>query len=309
MPATHPPVIAVVGSSAMDLTCYAEVLPAAGETIVGTLFTTGFGGKGANQAVMASRAGATVYMVGKVGDDVFGKSVLENFAVQGINTRYVGTSPLPTGIAHIWVDGAGENRILIIPGANHDIDVHEATAAINSIPELHIVIGQCEVVQEVTVAAFRAAKARGCITILNPAPYQPLSKELLALTDWLIPNETEFTQLHPDYAAPTSDEIIASLRPGKSVIVTLGPEGAAMVDSQGCISRVPSPRVIAQDSTGAGDCFIGTFSAALASGLDPSLAMAAACECAAISVTRKGAQSSYPSREETLSILDRLGAR
>ncbi len=309
MPATYPPVIAVVGSSAMDLTCYAEILPAAGETIVGNLFTTGFGGKGANQAVMASRAGASVYMVGKVGDDVFGKSVLENFASQGINTQYLGTSSLATGIAHIWVDGAGENRILIIPGANHDIEIQEATTAINSMPKLQIVIGQCEVAQEVTVAAFRAAKARGCITILNPAPYQPLSKELLELTDWLIPNETEFAQLHPEHAAPTSDEIIASLRPGKSVIVTLGAEGAALVDSNGSISRTPSPRVIAVDSTGAGDCFIGTFSAALASGLDSSVAMAAACQCAAISVTRKGAQSSYPSHQETASILDTLGAR
>jgi len=307
MSATHPPVIAVVGSSAMDMTCYADVLPSAGETIIGNLFTTGFGGKGANQAVMAARAGATVYFVGRVGDDVFGKSVLENFADQGINTDYVGISSLATGVAHIWVDGGGENRILIIPGANHDIDIQEATQAINSIPDLEIVIGQCEVIQEITLAAFTAAKTRGCTTILNPAPYQPLSKELLAVTDWLIPNETEFSQIHPEHVLPTSDEIIASLRPGQSVIVTLGAEGAAMVDSSGVISRVPSPRVIAVDSTGAGDCFIGTLAAALGSGMDSSPAMQSACECAALSVTRKGAQSSYPSREETADILNTSG--
>ncbi len=294
MPKTSEPVVAVVGSSMMDMTCYAEVLPTAGETLIGNLFTTGFGGKGANQAVMAARSGAKVFMIGKVGDDVFGKQILDNFTNQNVDSSFVGISELATGVAHIWVDGAGENRIVIVPGANHDIDVDVAVNAINSISDLQIVIGQCEIKQEVTLAAFQAAKSRGCTTILNPAPYQPLSEELLAVTDWLIPNETEFSQIHPDHKHPSDDEIISSLRPGQSIIVTLGSKGAAMVDSDGNIYRATSPAVIAIDSTGAGDCFIGTFAAGISSGMEPNQALNLSCQCAAISVTRKGAQSSYP---------------
>ena len=180
------PVIAVVGSSSMDLTCYADVLPQAGQTLYGNLFTTGFGGKGANQAVMASLAGANVYMVGCIGNDLFGKSLQENFKNQSINSEYVKISDLPTGVAHIWVDSKGQNRILIVPGANHDFDENHAAQAIKLIPDLAIVIGQCEVPQAVTAAAFTVAKERGALTILNPAPFQDLSPDLLSVTDWLI---------------------------------------------------------------------------------------------------------------------------
>ena len=188
------PVIAVVGSAMMDLTAYAEVLPEAGQTLAGQLFTTGFGGKGANQAVMAAHCGAEVHFVGKLGKDVFGDAIAENFVKVGIHSEYVDRSDTPNGVAHIWVDGKGENRIIIIPGANHEIEIARAVNAINSIAGLQIVVAQCEIKQDVTVAAFKAAKARGCTTILNPAPFQPLSAELLELTDWLIPNETEFRE-------------------------------------------------------------------------------------------------------------------
>jgi len=176
----------------MDLTAYADVLPEAGQTLAGQLFTTGFGGKGANQAVIAAHCGADVHFIGKLGNDVFGTAIADNFVKVGIHSQYVDRSQTPNGVAHIWVDGQGENRIIIIPGANHEIEVARAIEAINSIADLQIVVAQCEIKQEVTVAAFRAAKARGCTTILNPAPFQQLSTELLDLTDWLIPNETEF---------------------------------------------------------------------------------------------------------------------
>ena len=202
------PVIAVVGSAMMDLTAYADVLPEAGQTLAGQLFTTGFGGKGANQAVMAAHCGAEVHFIGKLGKDVFGDAIADNFIKVGINSEYVDRSETPNGVAHIWVDGQGENRIIIIPGANHEIEVTRAIEAINSITDLQIVVAQCEIKQEVTVAAFRAAKARGCTTILNPAPFQQLSTELLDLTDWLIPNETEFRELHG--SLPSSDEILKS---------------------------------------------------------------------------------------------------
>ena len=212
------PVIAVVGSSSMDLTCYADVLPQAGQTLYGNLFTTGFGGKGANQAVMASLAGANVYMVGCIGNDLFGKSLQENFKNQSINSEYVKISDLPTGVAHIWVDSKGQNRILIVPGANHDFDENHAAQAIRLIPDLAIVIGQCEVPQAVTAAAFSVAKERGALTILNPAPFQDLSPDLLSVTDWLIPNEIEFEEFVG--SAPTSQSL-KQFRKGKESIVTL----------------------------------------------------------------------------------------
>ena len=292
----RPAVIAVVGSAMMDLTAYADVLPEAGQTLAGQLFTTGFGGKGANQAVMAAHCGAEVHFIGKIGNDVFGAAIADNFVKIGIHSQYVDRSDTPNGVAHIWVDGHGENRIIIIPGANHEIEVSRAIAAINAIPELQIVVAQCEIMQEVTTAAFKAAKARGCTTILNPAPYQQLSAELLQLTDWLIPNETEFRELHG--SLPISDDILKSFRPGKSSIVTLGSEGAVYISPQGEIHRVSAPKVTAVDTTGAGDSFVGSFAYSLASGKDPIAAMTFGIKVASLSVTRKGAQSSYPNQAE-----------
>ncbi len=290
----------------MDLTCYAKAIPGPGETAFGDLFTTGFGGKGANQAVMAQRAGAQVFVVGKVGDDLFGKSIRENFEAQGIVTNFLESSSLPTGVAHIWVDSSGENRIIIVPGANHEIDPSVAAGAIADISNAKIVIGQCELKQEVTLAAFRAAKRNGATTILNPAPYQPLSAELLSLTDWLVPNEVEFSQIHLKNLLPTSNEVIASLRPGQNIVVTLGSEGAAVVNATGAVTRVSAPKVTAVDSTGAGDCFIGTFASSLLMGHDPITAVRLGCEAASISVTRKGAQSSYPSKDEMGELINKV---
>jgi ribokinase len=291
-----PTVIAVVGSAMMDLTAYAQILPEPGQTLAGQHFTTGFGGKGANQAVMAAHCGAEVHFIGKLGEDVFGGSILDNFMKVGINTDYVERSKTPTGVAHIWVDGKGENRIIIIPGANHEIEIEKAVDAINSIKNLSIVVAQCEIKQEVTLNAFRAAKARGCTTILNPAPYQEISPELLELCDWIIPNETEFRELSGQL--PTSDEILKSFRPRKNSIVTLGSQGAVYISADGQLTKVSAPKVTAVDTTGAGDAFVGAFAYSLASGSDPVSAMTLGIKVASFSVTRKGAQSSYPDQAE-----------
>jgi ribokinase len=272
------PVIAVVGSAMMDLTAYAEVLPGPGETLVGKQFTTGFGGKGANQAVMAAIAGAEVFFVGKIGKDVFGDSFLENFSKRNVNTKYIERDDEPSGVAHIWVDGTGENRIIIIPGANHTIDKANAISAINEIPELGIVIGQCEIKQEVTLAAFKAAKARGAITILNPAPFETLSEELISHCDWIIPNETEYSAL---------GEIDAN------ILLTLGDKGVHHLSSN---LKVAALKVTPIDTTGAGDSFVGAFAAKLHEGAE--VAMKFGCVAAGLSVTKKGAQSSYPTYEE-----------
>jgi ribokinase len=289
-------VIAVVGSAMIDLTAYAAVIPAPGQTLEGDLFTTGFGGKGANQAVIAAHCGAEVHFVGKLGQDLFGDSIAENFKKLGIGSEYVERSDTPNGVAHIWVDSNGENRIIIIPGANHEIESKKAIEAIESIAGLAVVVAQCEIKQEVTLAAFSAAKKRGCVTILNPAPYQPLSEDLLAVTDWIIPNETEFKELHGQ--APTSDDVLKSFRPGKNSIVTLGSEGAVLITSDGDLTRVSASTVNAVDTTGAGDAFVGVFAFGLASGKNPEDAMKLGIKVASMSVTRKGAQSSYPSQAE-----------
>jgi ribokinase len=289
-------VIAVVGSAMMDLTAYADVLPEPGQTLTGQLFMTGFGGKGANQAVMAAHCGAQVHFIGKLGDDVFGNAIADNFIKVGVNSQYVDRSETPTGIAHICVDGNGENRIIIIPGANHEIEISKALEAIDSIRDLAVVVAQCEIKQEVTLAAFNAAKARGCTTILNPAPYQQLSSDLLAVSDWIIPNETEFRELNGDL--PTSDAILKDFRPGKNSIVTLGSQGAVYISPDGQLTYVSAPKVAAVDTTGAGDAFVGTFAYSLASGKDPVTAMTLGVKVASLSVTRKGAQSSYPHQAE-----------
>ena len=289
-------VIAVVGSAMMDLTAYAEILPEPGQTLAGQLFTTGFGGKGANQAVMAAHCGAEVHFIGKLGKDVFGQAIADNFVKVGIDSQFVETSQTPNGVAHIWVDGNGENRIIIIPGANHEIEIAKAVEAINSIKDLAVVVAQCEIKQEVTLAAFKAAKARGCVTILNPAPYQEISAELLALCDWIIPNETEFRELHGEL--PTSDDVLKNFRPGKNSIVTLGSQGAVYISADGQLTKVAAPKVTAVDTTGAGDAFVGTFAFSLASGKDPITAMTLGIKVASLSVTRKGAQSSYPDQAE-----------
>ena len=272
------PVIAVVGSVMMDLTAYAKKIPGPGETLVGKQFTTGFGGKGANQAVMAAIAGAEVYFIGKIGNDLFGDQFLENFKARGINTKYIERTTELSGVAHIWVDESGENRIIIIPGANHKIDSAVAANAIAEIPNLDIVIGQCEIKQEVTLAAFKAAKVRSATTILNPAPFEELSPDLIALCDWIIPNETEFAELGNLNA---------------NILLTEGDQGVRHLSSG---LHVPAIKVNAIDTTGAGDSFVGAFAAKLKEGEE--IAMKFGCIAAGISVTRKGAQSSYPSYEE-----------
>ena len=235
------PVVAIIGSAMMDLSAYIDHIPAAGETLKGDSFTTGFGGKGANQAVMAAIAGAQSYFIGAIGNDVFGAAIAENFKARGVNSKYLQQSELPTGVAHIWVEASGENRIIIIPGANLDIDLSKALQAIAEIPKLDIVIGQCEIKQEVTTEIFKAAKARGATTILNPAPFEPLGKELIANCDWIIPNETEYAALG-DISA--------------NILLTEGEKGVRHLASG---IHVPAIKVNAIDTTGAGDSFAAGF--------------------------------------------------
>ena len=299
------PTVVVVGSTMMDMITYIDTIPESGETLIGDSFALGFGGKGANQSVMAARMGANVYMVNTLGDDVFGDSTLKNFQDQGINTTFVARTAGASGVAPIWVEKDGSNRIICVPGSNNAMTPAQATHAIESIKDIDIVIGQLEIPQEVTAAAFRAAQARGIITILNPAPFAPLSAELLAASDWVAPNEHEFAAMHPRNLSPNSDETIRDLAKflGKRILVTLGELGAVFTTKSGEITRIPSPKVHAIDTTGAGDSFVGSFAFGLASGMPEELAVKLGCACASKSVTRRGTQSSYSSKEEAQEII------
>jgi len=290
--------IAVIGSTMMDLTVYADILPAAGETRFGESFTTGFGGKGANQAVMAARTGAKVTMITGIGKDGFGDESLQNFKDYQMDTSSVLRLDTHTGVAHIWVDGQGQNRISIVPGANFKLTPQDAIDEVKKLKNVSVLIAQCEIPQEVTLAAFRTAQELGITTILNPAPYQPLTEDLLDLTDWLIPNEIEFAELDKAHRAPDTDAIIASLREKGRTIVTLGSEGAALVTKDRNVKRFAAKKISATDTTGAGDCFIGAFAAAIATGASEESAVQFGIDCATKSVARKGAQSSYPKIEE-----------
>jgi ribokinase len=242
-------------------------------------------------------------MVGAVGDDVFGQSAIKNFVDQGVNTEYLATVPGSSGVAPIWVDGGGDNRIIVVPGANAKVTVAQVESAINSIKDLKVVIGQFEIPVEVTTAAFAAARKLGITTILNPAPYRDIPAELLAVTDWLIPNSHEFQDLHPQHLDPSSVEVISDFAAAQKInlVVTLGEDGVVIAD--GAITKVAAQKVKPLDTTGAGDCFVGSFAFGLAMQMSPVKAAALGCQTAGLSVTRPGAQSSYPTAAEVADFL------
>lgn len=298
--------ILVVGSTMTDMISYVDRVPAAGETVVGMRYAQGFGGKGANQAVMASRLGAAVSMVNQVGDDVLGDMTIENLIGEGIDVSRIGrVAGVSSGVAPIWVERDGTNRIIVVPGANDHVTAEQAGEAVEGAADVDVVLGQFEIPQLATVAAFEAARRRGAATVLNPAPAARILPELLAATDWLIPNETEFAflaaaagmggQITPEAVAACAAEL------GVNLVVTLGAAGA-IVCSDGDTTRVAAPAVEALDTTGAGDAFVGAFAYGLARHLTPVAAADLACRCASLSVSRSGTQSSFPSREEAAEI-------
>lgn len=295
--------IIVVGSTMIDMMTYAERVPAAGETLVGDRFAQGFGGKGANQAVMTSRLGAAVAMVTCVGDDVFGVMTLENLTREGIDVASVNrVAGVSSGVAPIWVEADGTNRIIVVPGANNHVTPEQARSAVEGADDVDLVLGQFEIPQVATASAFAAARARGALTVLNPAPAAELSPALLEVTDWVIPNEVEFGYLARACgvdAARLGDVAITAVaaRTTGRLVVTLGAAGAAVCEGN-AVTHVAAPPVRAVDTTGAGDAFVGAFAYGLARGLSPTAAAELGCRCAAISVTRHGTQTSFLSVEE-----------
>jgi ribokinase len=301
------PRIAVVGSLNIDLIAYTQRVPNAGETLIGDDFQMGFGGKGANQAVMAARLGAGVSMVGALGDDVYADMTFENLKRQGVEAGHVSRVRGSSGVAPIWVEADGHNRIIVVPGANDLVDPDQAAEAVGSMPGVRVVVGQLEIPQRVTLAAFRAAREVRAITILNPAPAAPLDPELLAATDWLIPNEHELALVagRPIDLGDDRALLACADRLATRLVVTLGAKGAAVVRNDQ-VDRLPAADVKAVDSTGAGDAFVGAFAFGLAAGLDELAAVRLGIACASDSVTRTGTQSSYASRQAARAILERV---
>ncbi|HZV06484.1 MAG TPA: ribokinase [Gemmataceae bacterium] len=300
------PRICVVGSSNMDLTFRTSRLPRPGETLAGKEFHIGFGGKGANQAVMAARLGASVTMVSRVGGDVFGEQVLRNFQQHGIDTTHVlRDADRPTGTAAIIVEDNGQNCILLVPGANAALSPEDVRQAATVLRECDVLLCQLEVPLETTLEAFRIVRAAGVSTVLNPAPAVPLPDELLRLTDLCIPNETEVELLTGQRVTNLEEARAAAQilqqRGAGAVLVTLGERGVVVADDDW--EHIPATPVRAVDASGAGDAFIGSLAVFLLEGLPLQEAARSANRVAAISVTRPGTQASFPTRREIETLL------
>jgi ribokinase len=292
--------IAVVGSANTDLTTFTDVFPRPGETLFGKSFDLGFGGKGANQAVAARLCGAEVLMVARVGSDLFGEATIRNFASFGIDTRHVRIiEGVSTGVAPIFVEPDGQNRIIVVKGANDRLLPADVDAAAGELRGVDTIILQFEIPLETIYHTVRFARANKIRCIVNPAP--AIAAELAKLTgaDYFIPNETE-AQLITGHAVHTLAEATTCaaglLAKGfQRVVLTLGERGALLAAAGGS-AHVPAFPVKAVDTSGAGDAFIGSLAVFLAEGLPEADAIARANLYAAMSTTGVGTQKSFPKR-------------
>jgi ribokinase len=300
MPST--PRIAVVGSANTDLITFADAFPRPGETIFGRDFDLGFGGKGANQAVAARLCGGEVLMVAKVGNDLFGEATVKNFASLGIDTTHVGIlEGVPTGVAPIFVEPGGQNRIIVVKGANDRLTPADVDAAAAQLRSVDTIILQFEIPLETIYHTVRFARANNIRCIVNPAPALPANLANLAEADYFIPNESEAEVLtgRPvqtiDAAKLCATELLQ--KGFRRVVITLGARGSLLVEPAGATHVPPFP-VTAVDTTGAGDAFIGSLAVFLAEGLPEKDALARANLYAALSTTRVGTQKSFPRRAD-----------
>jgi ribokinase len=293
----------------MDLVVRAPHMPIPGETVIGSDFRTIAGGKGANQAVAAARLGAEVTMIGRVGDDDFGRAQLRNLGELGIDTTYVIVDPeAATGIALITLDASGQNSIVLVPGANMRLTKEDINAAQGAIIQSDVLVLQLESPLEVVTYAIDIVggvsdtdKAEEVKVILNPAPARPIPKETLARLDYLIPNESETALLTGIEVVDinSAKEAAEHLRDEGvgTVILTLGARGAFLASAEESV-HVPGYKVEVVDTTAAGDAFVGGLAVALAQGQRLAGAVRYANAAGALAVTRLGAQPSLPTRQE-----------
>lgn len=289
--------IAVLGSTNMDLVAYVSKAPQLGETVTGREFRTLPGGKGANQAVAAARAGAdAVSMIGAVGADAFGTQLRAALEHSGVDTDLLRTvDTAATGTAHIVVDDEGGNAIVVIPGANGTLTAL-APGDEGLIASADALLLQLEIPVDGVLAAAQAARRHGVRTILTPAPAQQLPPELLGSIDLLVPNEYEAATLTGLTDPHETARALLSQVP--EVVITLGSRGSLYATRDAEPVMVPAPHVTAVDTTGAGDTFVGTLAVALAEGGSVADALTWASSAAALSVQRPGASSSMPFRSE-----------
>jgi ribokinase len=287
--------VCVVGAANIDLTSYVPRLPRVGETLHGTSFRMGYGGKGANQAVMAAKLGAEVTIVCKLGRDVFGEGTLENFRAAGVDTAHVSfTEDAFSGVAPIAVDPDGRNAIIIVTGANDLLSLDDLERARPQIAASDVLVCQLELPVETTLAALRIAREEGVRTIFNPAPARAeLPEELYRLSDVLCPNEPE-TELLTGTAACEEAARELLRRGASAVVLTLGERGCLVVDGETAAEVAVAP-VRAVDTTGAGDAFVGALATFLAAGRQLADAAERANVVAALSVQGRGTQTSFPS--------------
>lgn len=295
--------IVVVGSLNQDLTIRVPRLPQPGETILGTDHFTGAGGKGANQAAAAARLGGDVAMVGRVGEDAAGRILLSALDAEGVDASFVRIDRLErTGMAVITLDEAGENAIVVSPGANGRLTAADVLVASDRLDSAAVTLVQLEI----PVAAVEAAVERaGGVVVLNPAPARPLPEAMLRDVDVLVPNRSELAVLSGGHPARSIDEAAsqaASLVTGGAVVVTLGAEGALLVRDEG-VEHVPAPDIDPVDATAAGDGFCGALAEVLARGEDIIGAVRRAVHAGAVAATRPGAMSSLPTAAEVSGLI------
>jgi len=287
--------ICVIGSSNIDQFSYISEFPSSGETLIGDSFETGFGGKGANQAVMAGLLGADVYMISCIGNDIFGDSTINNFIENNVNVDHIQRVKVSSGVAPIWVNARGENKIIVIPGANNEIDPNRAIASLKEIENVSYLIGQAEIPMDVNHEVFDYAKQNNITTVFNPAPGKNLESTFLKKIDWLIPNENEF-QIISGLDVTDKNILEFSKTIPCNLLVTYGEHGVLYVEDDEII-KFKAPKVDAVDTTGAGDAFVGSFVYGLSKGLKVNDAINLAIDKASLSVTKRGTQSSYSSSE------------
>jgi ribokinase len=294
------PRIAVVGSANIDLTTFTGRFPKPGETIFGDSFDLGFGGKGANQAVASRLCGAEVFMVARVGSDLFGPATIENFKKLGIDATHVRqVEGVSSGVAPIFVEPNGQNRILVVKGANDRLKPADVDAAADLLKTVDCMVLQFEIPLETVYYSVRIARENGIRCIVNPAPAQPVDLKALAGLDYFVPNESEAETItgmpvrNVDDAKKCAEKLLAG--GVKRVIITLGANGSLLAGRDG-MEHIPAFAVKSIDSTGAGDAFIGSFAVFLGEGLPEQEAIRRANLYAGLSTTGVGTQKSFYER-------------
>ena len=299
--------IVIVGSINMDLVARTPRIPVAGETITGSGFETTPGGKGANQAVAVARLGYPVTMIGLVGGDVFGGALLENLANEGVDVAPVVRVSGPSGVAQIQVADNGENSIVVVPGANGHVEPEYIYQHERIIRSAGMVLCQLELPMAAVSGTLELCAGSGVPVMLDPAPAAALPDSAWPRTAWLTPNEHE-AAFYAGKDVGMEDAARHLLARGvKAVAFKRGREGCYIATADGKVDRVAAFAVDAIDTVGAGDCFNGAFAVALLEGRDPGDAARFGCAAAAISVTRRGAQASMPSRSEVELFLKQHG--